>query len=89
VSREGDQKPFFLVVGAPPADTPQLMSTDEFSRATLVRIPTDFRTRPWVADMHEQPVFGAPGSYVIRVSENLESERGGYYCKVRFTGAAR
>ena len=77
---------FLLVVGSAPTEDPQLMTTREFAAAKEVTISVDQVARPWVKDGKLQRVFSIPGTYTVSVSMNLESEVGGYRCKVRYTG---
>jgi hypothetical protein len=85
IVRMTDKATFMLVVGMPPADIFQLMSTEEFSKARRVEVPSSLKATPWVAESRlSELVFSSTGEYRVYVSENLESERGGYWCKVFF-----
>ena len=77
---------YFLVVTEPPKDDPQLMSTSSFKEAKSVDIPTSIQARPWVADGKIEKVFSTPGTYRVTVSETLESEVGGFICRIRYIG---
>jgi hypothetical protein len=81
VQRLVDNTWFFLVVASPPSGTPQLMSTKAFSAARTVRIPANYRTTNW-GTQQIQTIFSQPGRYELYVSDNLESEDGGYKCKL-------
>ena len=76
---------FLLVVGSPPPDDPQLMTPKEFAAATEVTISTELVAKPWVFQAKPKRVFSTPGIYTVRVSENLESEVGGFFCTVKYT----
>jgi hypothetical protein len=85
ITRMADGTGFMLVVDSPPTDVIQLMSTEEFSKARTVALSTSLKANPWVSESRlSEPVFSNTGEYRIYVSENLESERGGYWCKVHF-----
>jgi hypothetical protein len=74
-----------LVVGAPPPDVFQLMTTEEFARTRSLEIETSLRATPWsAASRMDEVIFSSAGEYRIFVSENMESEYGGYWCKVKF-----
>jgi hypothetical protein len=77
---------FLLVVGSPPSGDPQLMTPREFAAASEATISTDLVAKPWVFQAKPERVFSTPGVYTIRVSENLESEVGGFSCTVKYTG---
>ena len=81
VRRASDNTWFFLVVGMPSEDDPQLMTTDEFASATRVQIHGDFKSRSAPGKLEE--IFAQSGKYEIYVSDVLESEEGGYRCSVK------
>ena len=78
VRRVSDNAWFFLVVGMPTEGESQLMTTEEFAQAKLVRIHGDFKST--AAPGKPEPVFSRPGKYEIYVSDVLESEIGGHRC---------
>jgi hypothetical protein len=84
ITRHMDNIPFFLVVSQPPADMKSVMSPDEFAKARRVTFKTTATGYAWVKDRGNERVFTTPGKYTIRVSEVLESERGGYRCTVTY-----
>lgn len=61
------------------------MSPDEFALATKAEVPSSFKSRA-SADGTLELIFSRPGSYVAYVSENLESEEGGYVCSFMYIG---
>jgi hypothetical protein len=84
ITRHGDNIFFFLVVSLPPADMKSLMSPDEFAKARRVTFKTTDTGYAWVKDRGNERVFTMPGKYTVRVSEVLESERGGHRCTVTY-----
>ena len=86
IRRASDGAWYFLVVGLPPEDTPQLMTTDDFAEATRVEIPAFFATRAWAAGAQLEPIINTSGVYEVYVSDNLESELGGHICSFKYTG---
>jgi hypothetical protein len=84
ITRHVDNIPFFLVVSSPPADMKSLMSPDEFAKARRVTFKTTDAGYAWVKDRGNERVFTMPGKYTVRVSEVLESERGGYSCTITY-----
>ena len=86
IRRVSDNTWYFLVVGLPPEDVPQLMTPEDFSIATRVEIPASFEMRAWGVGALLEPVLNLPGAYEAYVSDNLESEDGGYFCSFNFTG---
>ena len=77
----------FLVVSDPPPEMRPLMSPDELGKAKVVRIPVSALTGlEWRAGAHQESIFTSPGMYEFFLSTALESEDGGYSCKVQFRG---
>ena len=85
IRRVSDNAWYFLVVGLPPEDDPQLMSQEEFSAATRVVIPASFKARS-SAEGPLEPILSRHGMYEVYVSDNLESEDGGYVCSFKYMG---
>ena len=85
VRRVSDNAWYFLVVGLPPEGEPQLMAPEDFSEATRVVIPASFKARS-SAEGPLEPIFSRPGAYEAYVSDNLESEEGGYVCRFKYMG---
>jgi hypothetical protein len=84
IRRLRDQKQFLLVVGSSPPGHFQLMTPTEFAAAGSVEIGTDTVATAWALDAKPEVVFSEPGEYEIAVSPNLESEVGGYFCRITF-----
>lgn len=85
VRRPGEQVPHFLVVDLPPERMKPLMSTDELSRTSEVRVNVpELIGLPWKVDASAEPVFTVPGTYEFWLSTNLESEDGAYVCRVTY-----
>lgn len=84
IMRKSDGVYFFLVVGSPPSNMMPIMTTTEFSKAKEVKISTKSEALPWVADASKEAMFTKSGTYTIQVSDNLESEEGGYYCDIKY-----
>ena len=84
IRRVSDGTWYFLVVASPPEDVPQLMAPEAFAVASRVEIPATFETRAWVHGGRIEPVMGDSGTYDVYVSENLESEDGGYTCRFEY-----
>jgi hypothetical protein len=78
VRRVADNAWFFLVVGEPSENEPQLMTPEEFALATQIQVRGDQEFKS-AADRLEK-LFAKPGKYEIYVSDVLESEVGGYRC---------
>ena len=85
IRRVSDNAWYFLVVGLPPEDEPQLMSPEEFSAVTRVVIPVSFKARS-SAEGPLEPILSRPGAHEAYVSDNLESEDGGYVCRFEYMG---
>lgn len=88
IVRDADQTPYFLVVQAPPADMRILMSREAFTDAKRVELPSSIVGYKWVRDGGNEPIFTTAGSYSVYVSTALESEEGGYTCKITYVGAS-
>jgi hypothetical protein len=88
IRRVSDNSWYFLVVGQPPKDLPQLMTPDAFSVAERVEIPASIESRAWAVDAPLEPIFSRPGEYEVYVSDILESEVGGYVCNFNYTGVS-
>ena len=86
IRRVSDDTWHFLVVGSPDEAWPQLMSPAEFAKARQVRIPATFQVRS--ANGSLVPVLYRSGQYEAYVSDNLESEVGGYVCRFHFVGVS-
>lgn len=84
IRRKSDEVPFFLVVGSPPSNMTPLMTTNEFSKTKEVKISAKIEGLPFVYDSKKEPIFTKSGTYTIQVSNNLESEEGGYYCNIKY-----
>jgi len=85
VRRVADGAWFFLVVASPPAEHKNLLEPAELSRSTTVEIPANLRWASWSAGATPEVVFRS-GEYEFYLSDNLESEVGGYRCHLKVTG---
>lgn len=83
VHRIADNVWFFLVVSGSSPGEPQLMSVDTFAAARSVAVPATVLSIPSGKQSPER-VFSGPGKYEVYVSDNLESEVGGFMCTVQF-----
>lgn len=84
IRRVSDNTWYFLVVGMPADDEPQLMTPDQFAMATRAEIPTTFKVRTPAGTL--QSVLDRPGPYEAYVSDILESEVGGHVCRFSYIG---
>jgi hypothetical protein len=84
IRRVSDNTWYFLVVGLPSEDEPQLMTPDQFAAAKRVEIPASFQARTSGGPL--EPVLNRPGRYEAYVSDILESEVGGHICGFNYTG---
>jgi hypothetical protein len=82
IRRRSDSSWFFLVVVDAPDDMTPLMSPSAFAASKQVSISTSQRAR--VSGEPLQRIFKSAGQYDVFVSENLESEAGGYMCTIRY-----
>ena len=85
IRRVSDDSWYFLVVGSPPDGEPQLMTPEEFASASHVEVPASFKGRASV-DGPLGRIFSRAGAYEAYVSDNLESEEGGYMCSFKYIG---
>jgi hypothetical protein len=72
----------FLVVGSPPSDMVSLMSPQEFESVSSIKISPTTTGYRWDSEGGNEAVFSKLGKYTLYVSENLESEEGGYKCEL-------
>lgn len=84
IMRKSDGIAYFLVVGSPPSNMTPLMTTTEFSKAKEVKISAKTEAFPWVAEASKEAIFTRSGTYTIQVSNNLESDEGGYICNIKY-----
>lgn len=87
IRRVADNAWYFLVGTLPVEGEPQLMTSAEFAKAGRVEISASFKTRASENDPLE-PIFHRPGAYEVYVSDNLESEDGGYMCRFNYVAAS-
>jgi hypothetical protein len=85
VRRAVDGVWFFLVVASPPERQKNLLAPEALGRGGQVHIPAGLHWTSWATDAKPERVF-RPGAYEIYLSENLESELGGYTCGFTVTG---
>lgn len=75
---------YFLVLGMPDAGMKSLMTPKALDAATAVTLET--RSLTGYTGEGNGKVFQKSGTYTLYLSDNLESEDGGYRCSVRVTG---
>ncbi|WP_226705018.1 hypothetical protein [Microbulbifer elongatus] len=80
VYRHDDNLWLFMVVGSPPTGMVSLMSPQEFEGAKSFVISPKTTGYRWDSVGANEVIFSKPGKYTLYVSENLESELGGYKC---------
>ena len=85
VHRVSDGAWFFLVVDGPTAGQRNLVEPAELARRTHLQIPATLQWAAWSAGAKPQAVF-RPGVYEVMLSDNLDSEQGGYKCRLKVTG---
>ncbi|WP_299947856.1 hypothetical protein [uncultured Microbulbifer sp.] len=78
VYRHDENLWLFMVVSSPPLGMISLMTPKEFESAKSFEITPS--TRGYRRDNEE--VFSKSGNYTLYVSQNLESEDGGYKCEL-------
>ncbi|MCH7421018.1 hypothetical protein HT094_01990 [Shewanella sp. ZOR0012] len=76
----------FLVVGSPPSTMKSLMSSPQFESAKKIEISPTTTGYRWDNKSANETIFSKPGKYTLYVSENLESEDGGYKCELFVKG---
>lgn len=86
IRRVADNAWYFLIGVLPVEGEPQLMTSAEFSKAGRVEISASFKARASENGPLE-PIFHRPGAYEVYVSDNLESEEGGYVCRLDYVAA--
>lgn len=86
IRRESDGIWYMLVVQAPPPAMKSLMSRAQFARAQEVTISVATTGYRWTVGGGNEKIFTSVGHYSVHVSEALESERGGYMCRVSYSG---
>lgn len=84
IRRVSDNRWYFLVVGMPEQNEPQLMTPEEFAGARRVAIPAAFKTRTSGGSL--EAVLSRPGTHEVYVSDILESEVGGHICSFNYKG---
>ncbi len=72
----------FLVVGSPPSTMKSLMSSQQFESAKEIEIAPTTTGYRWDNKGGNETIFSKPGKYTLYVSEDLESEVGGYKCEL-------
>lgn len=84
IRRKSDGAFFMLVLDSPESNITQLMTSKEFSEAKVVKLSTKVKALPYEVDASIEPIFTKSGTYEILVSDNIESDLGGYYCNVKY-----
>ena len=82
IYRESENLHLFLVVGSPPINMNSLMTPNEFEQVRELIIQPSTTGFRWDVAGGNEAVFSKTGDYTVYVSENLESEYGGYICRV-------
>lgn len=72
---------YFLVVGMPDAGMKSLMTPEELDAKTSITLDT--RSLSGYSGKGNGQVFKTAGTYTLYLSDNLESEDGGYKCSIR------
>ncbi|MCT6700409.1 hypothetical protein [Rheinheimera sp. 4Y26] len=72
----------FLVVSSPPSTMKPLMSSQRFENVKQIEIASTTTGYRWDNKGGNETIFSKPGKYTLYVSENLESEGGGYKCEL-------
>lgn len=88
-------EPHFIVY--PQWDKPRrrysLIPSDDFKRMSTLRLPSDVRAIVLVInrDTILDPVFAAPGKYILRMGENFEGDYSNvsYTCSLNFTQSSK
>lgn len=83
VRRHSDNAWYFLIVGSPPEKSNMLMTPETFEAKRQIEIPASSITTEWVTG-EDAPIFSSSGKYSFYVSDNLESEIGGYMCTIEY-----
>ena len=86
IRRHSDDTWYFLVVGGSPDKAKTLMAPETFETTKQVEIPVSTLVTDW-ATGKDALIFSSSGKYSIYVSDNLESEAGGYMCTVQYIGS--
>lgn len=82
VYRHDENLWLFMVVGSPPSEMVSLMTPKEFESANSFEITPSTTGYRWDSKGGNEKVFSKPGNYTLYVSQNLESEEGGYKCEL-------
>ncbi|WP_445427381.1 hypothetical protein [Alishewanella sp. HL-SH05] len=82
VARDDEGVWLFLIVGLPPLGMDSLMSHQEFEKVNSIEITARTTGYRWDVKGGNEVIFSKPGKYTLYISENLESEDGGYKCEV-------
>ena len=83
VRRHSDNTWYFLIVANAPKNAKTIMAPEVFMTKKQVDISAFAETTEWETGI-DVPVFATSGTYSIYVSDNLESEDGGYVCTVHY-----
>ena len=83
VRRHSDDTWYFLIVGGSPDQSKRLMTPETFETKRQVEIPASTITTDW-ATGEDAPIFSSSGKYSFYLSDNLESEAGGYMCTIEY-----
>ena len=83
IRRDSDDTWYFLIISSPPDNVRLLMTPEAFETKKQIQIPASLVTTEWTT-REDVPVFTTNGSYTVFVSVALESDAGGYKCKIRY-----
>jgi len=85
VLKPGESVSHFLIVGSPPKKMKSLMEKKAFSVGTMFKFPvSEIEGLQWKSGSKSEKIFTTRGEYEFSASSNLESEVGGFTCKVQY-----
>jgi hypothetical protein len=84
IRRHFDDRWYFLVVDSAPETMKEFMSPSDFEKRTKVTISDETLGFPWESESKNEVIFEQPGKYTVYVSDNLESDLGGYTCEIDY-----
>jgi hypothetical protein len=61
------------------------MSPEAFAAAKQLKVAASAKTKEWLSGKSDEPIFSSSGAYDVYVSDNMESEAGGFMCTVRYS----
>ena len=84
IERTSDHSFYWLIVESYGERKGELMPSARFRAAKKIELPAGLLAP--TNDGTVERVFTVPGTYIVYVSENLESENGGHKCEVNYRG---